>query len=251
MVEAFAKSLPDIEQNLLKKFKKVVDTAINHPEDFDEVFRDFEDACTDTGHASTDAAMKSIKEHLIRARGMSKAEAEWLEQKWKDVKDLDDKVRPKIVKAGKPMWLKVLGKIAFGGVVLVGLNMSINTPTRNDIQMRNQLDQIRQLTETPKLLISEDQFSIMAGGLMVQDAPFSSVQMPAAVAAVADKPVEVELATPSGTRTFTSTVGRVYQNVPEAARPAIEHGYDQPAQQHKDITVTSPVGSGHFTFPSK
>ena len=80
--------------------------------------------------------------------------------------------------------------------------------------------------------------------------------MPVEVAAVADTPVNVEMTTPSGTRSFTTTIKQVYQNVPPQAQqtiqqdaPKIDHGYDHPdSGYHKTFTVKSPVGTATFSY---
>jgi len=46
-MKAVTKALYDVQQNLVKTFKKAADTAINDPADFEKVWQDFEKACQD------------------------------------------------------------------------------------------------------------------------------------------------------------------------------------------------------------
>jgi hypothetical protein len=86
--------------------------------------------------------------------------------------------------------------------------------------------------------------------------------MPAAVAAIAQAPVQVEVQNGASTYTGTTTVSQFYRAVPQA-RPAIEnhafhieHGYDKPTnwnqivrdayEHHVNIDVNAGFASAHF-----
>jgi len=261
-MKSYIKGVTDISKALIKTFNKACDVALdpNHTQaDIDQVWRDFEKACHDAGYTSTDAAREEMKGHLIQQLqngGMSKAQAEaWGEQKWKDVMDLGDRVReavPKAEKAWRFMSLKVLGAIVvLGGVlsVIPGLHHSETQDEKmyRVTQLLNEMDASNKALQA--LETTEDQFNIMTGGLEVGGAE-PSEPLPTAVAAVAEQPVEVEVTRPSGTHSFTSTIGQVYRNAPQEAQHRIEHDYDHPTvYHHKDITVTSPVGSVRITVP--
>ena len=262
-MKSFTKAVSDITQNLVKTFKKACDVAIdpNRSSDMEQVWRDFENACKDAGNTSTDAAHDEVKEHLARQMqggGMSKAEFEkWFEQKWKDVKDLGDKVieaAPKVKRFGKFLRLKILGAIAIGGVFIY--RVGHERPSQESIRMQNRLQYLDSINQrNQSIQIKEDQFHIMTANMQIASTPIQ-MPMPVAVAAVAEKPVKVQVTTPSGTRSFTSTIRQVYQNVsPQAQQkieqdaPKIDHDYDhQDTGFHKTFTVDSPVGSATFSY---
>lgn len=282
-MRSFAKAVTDITRNLVDKFEKAADAAVkssyDNMADAERAFKDFEDACTSAQKTSVDGAYGELKEHLtrwMREEGMSKAEAEkWFESKWTDVKGLGDKIRnaaPKAKAAGKFVWLKVLGAIAAVPVILLGLKLGTQAPRKDEIRRANdQQDEARIYAQMQMIEASEEQFNQLRQMMSdVEVPPASPAPMPMAVAAVAPEPVQVEVATPSGNEEYTSTVGRVWQAVPQARHEIeqeamhLDHGYDHPDPNscvatdclnqhsnqsfHKEFTVDSPIGSATFKY---
>jgi hypothetical protein len=270
---SFSKAVTDINERLIKLFKEAAEVAMDpNPSlaDIDKVFLNLYHACRDAKYESLNAAYHELKEHLtreLRVAGMSGAEADRrFDQKWKSVIDLSDRVRraaPTVKKVGEFLWLKVVGAIAAGGLSLYGI---LNQPPAMDKNLQRveemrsfMASQDRIMEQLRSFKASEDQFNIMVDGLGVPSAPeparMEPARMPITVAAAAPNRVQVEVTTTSGTQTFVSTVGRVYQNVPEArhqieqatATPAT-HDSDHSSRFHKEFTVNSPIGSAHFKY---
>jgi len=280
-MKSFVKGVSDISQSVVKTFKKACDVAVdpNHTQaDIDQVWRDFEKACEEAGN-TTDAVHGEVKEHVtqhMRDGGMSEVEAEkWFEQKWKDVKDLGDKIRqasPKVEATGKLFWLKILGlagATAAGGWVLTAITGAHRPETESDRMYQFFRREAAETAQMQRLLVSEEEFNIMIGGLAVQSAPLPDAThiaaaaapepMPAAIAAEANEPAEVEVITPSGTLNVTSTIGRVYQNAPGPVRREMEqeplkidHGYDHQKPNlgghHKEFTVATDFAAAHVKY---
>jgi len=267
-MKSFTKAVTDIHQHLIKLFKDAAEVAIElNPTqaDIDKVFLDLYHACRDAKYESLNAAYSELKGHLSREMqetGMSLAEADKrFDQKWKNVLDLGDRAQraaPTVQKFGKFLWLKVAGAVAAGCLFIYGIQ---NQPSAMDKNLQRMEEMRSSLASHERIMeqlqsfkASEDQFNVMIGGLRVPSAP-EPARMPITVAAAAPQPVRVEVTTPSGTRTFMSTVGRIYQDVPEArheieqatARP-IERGSDHSGEFHKEFTVNSPIGSAHFKY---
>jgi len=265
---SFAKALTDIHQRLSKLFEDAARVAMDPNRtqaDIDRVFLNLYHGCRDAGYESLDAAYSELKKHLskgMQETGMSLADAnKWFDQQWKKVIDLSDRAQraaPTVQKFGRFLWLKVAGAIAGGGLFLYGIQ---NQPSATDKnlqrieEMRSSLaSQERIMDQLRSFTASEDQFNMMIGGLGVPSA-HQPARMPLTVAASACQVVRVEVTTTAGTRTFTSTMGRVYQDVPEA-RQEMEYATARPIDRssndsggfHKQFTVNSPVGSAHFEY---
>jgi hypothetical protein len=281
-MKTFARAVSHITQNLVEKFEKASDVAtkgLNQTQsDVDQVWRDFDNACKDAKKTSIDAAYAELKEHVTKQMqdgGMSKAGAEKLfENKWQAVMDLGEKIHraaPKGEKAGTSLWLKVLGVIAAIPVMILGFKMGTAAPTRDEIRMHNNLqDEARINAQMQSFQTSEEQFAQIARMMGDLNVPSAPEPLPVAVAAAAPEPVEVEVITSSGTQEFTSTVGRVWQSVPQARHEIeqealyLDHGYDHPDPNscvatdclsqhrnlafHKEFTVDSPIGKAHFKY---
>jgi hypothetical protein len=253
-MKSLTKAVYDIEKNLVRTFKDASNVALdpNHTmADVQRVWDNFAQACKDTGNTSTDAAHGEVKEHVtkhMREGGMSKAEADaWFESKWKNVKELGDKVMkatPKIEAAAKYAWLKFVGVVTaiFIGAIIIAVTqtprISPGQQAAHEV-IRHARDTQRQVEDLSKIMVTQGRLQIMLGGMVVPSAPAPVADLPAPVAAVAEVPVIVEFASPAQPepRTYTSTVAQVYRNSPPQAQrqieqdaPQIKHDYDRPSR---------------------
>ncbi len=257
---SFTTAVAKIHKNLIDTFEKAANAAVKGTGDAEQTWRDFEKACKDTGSASTDAARDEVKKHVTTrwtGGGMSKVEAEaQFGAKWKQVKDLGDKViknAPKVEAAARYGWLRFVGVVTAifaGAMVYSAANRGPSTQTKAALEtVRHEEMQQEQIERLSEIVISEEEFNIMIGGLEVQSAPTpvapiapvaAAAALPPPIAAAAALPVKVEVTTPNGTRSFESNIGEVYSNSPREVRerlvntvpspppPKITHGYDGP-----------------------
>lgn len=276
---SFWSVVSDITKNLIKTFEKNADKAVDDPDDGSQADQDAKKAGQDTSNTARDGANDEIRNH---------------DPAWKSVKDLSDKViaaEPKVVAAAKYGWLKFLGAVTaiFAGTMVF---VATQTPSKSPDQqaaedvLRHARETQQQVEYLDKIVVSEDEFNTMIGGIAVPSAP-TPTELPAAtpaqaavlpppVAAVAAEPARVEVATSSGTQTYTTTVGQVYREAPERVRremdssdpppSKIEHDYDHENPNdcfhthclggdintaggfHKDFTVDAGFASAHITY---
>ena len=260
---SFSETVTKINKNLIDTFEKAADAAAKGTADAEQHWRNFEKACQDTGSTSLDAAYEKAKKHLTTRwmeLGLTKAEAEArFAAKLKHLKELAEKSQtvqtygPKVQAAAKYGWLKFVGGVTaiFAAAVVytsaTNSGPSPETKAALETLRRNEIHQ-EQLKRLNDIVISEEDFNIMIGGLEVPSAPTpvepavavaAAPALPAPIAAAAAMPVAVEVTTPSGTRTFESNIGQVYRNSPPVVRerlentvssppPKITHGYDGP-----------------------
>ena len=250
---SFTTALAKIHKNLIYTFEKAADAAVKGETDAEQTFRDFEKACKDTGITSTDAIRDELKKHLTKSwmdSGMSKVDAEaQFGAKWKNVKDLGDKVikyAPKVETAAKVGWLKFVGVVTaiFSGAMIYVYTQTPSGPTPDQ---KAALDIIRHVENTRRqigylnqIVISQNELYELLRGLEVQSAPTLVLPIPIAVAATA--PVEVQVTTPNGTRTFETTFGQVYVNSPPPVR---EHLVNNPPETYGNDDPGSTENSGH------
>jgi len=274
---ATGKTLVDINRRILKWLEDNTRNLENLTQkDLDKLEDDWRKLSENTKSESLEQLYSEMKEavtkHLM-GLGMSKPQADdWVRPRWKNFIDCVETVRkslpmvvPAVKKAGNFMWLKVLGGIAALPVIFLCLKMGSAAPSKVMIRMH---DATRLAEQMKSFQTSEEQFSQMIVNLNVSLPAAPSAPMPIAVAAAAPEPMEVEVTTSSGTQTITSTVGRVWESVPQARHEIeqevlhLDHGYDHPDQgscvstdclsqhpdkrYHKEFTVDSPIGSAHF-----
>jgi hypothetical protein len=275
---SFWKAVSSIVKNLEKTFEKNADKAVNDPDDGRQADRDAWKVGEDTRSTARDAANDEVKNH---------------DPAWKGIKDLSDKVIdavPKVEAAAKYRWLKFVGVVTaiFTGAIFFA---STQTPSISPEQqaardvIRHAEETKRQIEYLNQIMLSEDDWNIMMGGLEVQSptpvntpaaVPAEAAPLPPIIAAAAAEPMTVEVTTPNGTREFTTTVENVYRQAPDRVRqvmtqapppPKIDHGYDHENPNdcyhthclggdiskaggfHKDFTVTAVDGNGN-TFGS-
>lgn len=277
---ATSKALIDIDQTILKWLEEKTDRENLTHTDIEKLEEDWRKLGENTKSKSLEQLYSEMKEavtkHLMGI-GMSKTQAEeWVSPRWKDFIDRVETIRKSpptvvpIVKKANFMWLKVMGGIAAVPALFLCLKMGSDAPSKTMIKMHNDMQGATIIAEQMKSFqVTEQQFSHMIVDLNVSSPPVPSEPMPIAVAAAAPEPVEVEVTASSGaTQTITSTVGRVWESVPQARHEIeqevlhLDHGYDHPdprscvstdclsqhpdKRYHREFAVDSPIGSAHF-----
>jgi hypothetical protein len=283
---SFTTAVAKIHKNLIDTFEKAADAAVKGSADSEQTWHDFVNACKATGHDTTDAAHDEVEKHMTKHwmdRGMSKAEADVrFGEKWKRIKNLGDTVltnAPKVEAAAKYGWLKFVGGVTAifaAAMVYTAANSGPSPQTKAALEtLRRDEVQQEQVKRLNEIVISEEDFNIVIGGLEVPSAPTPVEQvapaaaapaLPAPIAAAAALPVAVEVTTPAGTRTFETNIEQVYRNSPPVVRehlektvsspppPKITHGYDGPGITEDPISCfvrhcMSGGGDGqHKTF---
>jgi hypothetical protein len=280
------KALSKIEQKLIKSFEDAAQVAQDpnpSTDDIQRVWENFKQTCKDTGNTTTDAVQGEIKEHVTKQKqldGMSKAEADkWFEQKWKDVKDLGDKVigaTPKIKSAAKFGWLKFVGAVTAifsGALIYSSIHSGPDAETQNWLNFfRHEDFQRIQIKELEKIVVQDEEFNIFIGGI----ATAPPIELPAAppealppqIEAMAAMPVKVDVTTTSGSQSYNTTVERVYRNAPEPVKTfmvnnppqKMDHDYDHPEnfhvnlddyrsnQPHKQYTIKTEFSSATVSY---
>jgi hypothetical protein len=232
------------------------DAAVNTEKKFEEAVHDFLENKDTSGQKSEEAG-KDVADSSNEAAGKEGSQHSSVpDAVVKDILDAGDQVKaaiPKVEEAVKIGWKGFVGGIAalFAGCMVIAV---VNTkPTPEQVKMSNfireeaaQQEEMRLFSERfQQFQASEDEINMMVGGIMAApqptlDTPVAAaeavepVQLPAAVAPVADVPVRVEETTENGTdRVMASTVGTVYRNSPsqvqraiESTAPKIQHDYN-------------------------
>jgi len=256
------KVIAKLEENIMKVVEEGTDLCLdpNHTK-ADELKWDQDankvsgDGIHDLGDEARSQATDGATEYLMN-RGFSKEDADkWPENSVKRVAEISEKVHKAVPKV-KYGFLKFVGVVTaiFSAIMAVSfLNRPGPTPEHKaalDVIRRSGEAQ-RQLAYLGKIVITTDQLNLMVGGMLVRSAPAPVADLPAPVAAVAEVPVIVEIATPDEAepRAYTSTVAQVYRNSPPQAQrrieqdaPKIEHDYNRPSNnacnhcldQHRD-----------------
>jgi hypothetical protein len=281
------KVIGQVEQNIVRVVKEGTDlfTKPHTEEDVQKWEQDcknvFKTSTQEIGDEAYSQAKEGATKHLMD-RGFSKAEAErWSESVVKKVMDQAEKVRagiPKVGQAAKLGWLKFVGAVTavFGAVMTFSF---IQRDERAD-KSRKMVAFIEHVEEERKIIVSREDFNVMAGSLLVTPAPpvttsapppaaAAAAPLPEPVAAIAAAPALVEIKTESGkTQTVKTTVERVYRSAPPRVQnimrnyPAfhIEHDYDKPGPDtengynhheqlpHKSFTVSSDFASIHVSY---
>jgi cytoskeletal protein RodZ len=166
-----------------------------------------------------------------------------------------------------PKWMRVLGIVGgavFGVWFIVGLinapspAPSIQQQTIADVQKHvNDFHDAQAAITASTITVSTSDFDSMFDALEAPPA-IDEPPLPAeAIAPEAAEPVMIEKATPQGNRSYSTTLGRVYQDATPEIRQEmakIDHGYDHPdphdcfvnhcLSPHKDFTVTADFDSG-------
>lgn len=259
-----ASTLINFNKNIMRVVKEGCELFINPHTEADvlkweqDVKNVFGDGAQSVGDESCTQAQDGATNHLM-GRGMSKADAEaWANHTWEKVLDISEKVRPTVPKVkdvGKFFWAKLLAAVVVGGYVLTAITGVHKPESESEKMYRSIQYEAMKAEQMQNFLVSEEQFNEMIGGLRVaqsapeptRDAPApvaaEAMPIPIAVAAEAAEPVEVEVVTPSGTQNFTSTLGRVYQNVPPPARREIERTVTVPPIAHNYTSITDDPNS--------
>jgi len=160
---------------------------------------------------------------------------------------------PKVEEAVKIGWKGFVGVVASLFAVCMVYAVVHTRPSPEEVEMSNYIraeaaraEEMRLFSERfQQFQASQDEINMLVSGIMAApqptpDPPVAAaqaeepVQLPAAVAPVADVPVRVEEITEYGTdRVTASTVGTVYRNSPpqgqraiESTAPKIQHDYN-------------------------
>jgi hypothetical protein len=285
-----AKSLAHITQNIIRLTEErclimTRDHTQAEMDQNDEAFKNvFQDSEANAASAAESAAQEGATNSLM-AKGFSKAEAEAMVKfQWEKIKSLEDSV----VKVGKEAWTlgnkvavaTVSAMVAF--VVIVGTWRAATQPRKmseDEIKFRNMQAEIAEIKregeQTSEMLANMNEVIHNFQNIAAAPTPVLAGEVPAALAAVVDVPVAVEIETPDAPpQETTLTVGQVYRAAtPQAQRqierdvPKIEHDYNKPSvtscvvtdclnqhrdewnrkvnqlNQHKDYSVTMGDGS--------
>jgi hypothetical protein len=287
---SFETALAKIEKNVIDLFEKAANAAVKGQTDAEQVFRDFEKACEDTGFTSREAIREELKKSFTKRwmnAGMSKAEAEaQFEGNWEEVIDLGDKIKeaidlrdkvinsaPKVEAAAKSGWLKFVGTVTAifaGAMAYIYIQTPSGLPPDQEAALRymeQTLGQVDRLNHLSQMVIRENEFSTMLHGLEGLSAPTPLESLPPLIAVVAVAPVQVQVTTPKETRTFETTFGEVYANVPPQVQEymtnnppethsievddAMRERFRQSGgnDHHKTFTVDgTPFGSATFSY---
>lgn len=284
------KVIGQVEQNIMRVVKEGTDLLTKPHTKEDELKWEqdcknvFKTSSQDIGDEAYSQAKEGATKHLMD-RGLSKEEAErWSENVVKKVMDQAEKVRagiPKVQQAAKLGWLKFVGAVTaiFGAV----MTFSFMQRDERAEKSRKMLAFVEHVEEERKIMVSREDFNVMAGSLLVTSAPpvttsapataaaapAAPAPLPAPVAAIAAAPALVEIKTESGkTQTVKTTVERVYRSAPPRVQnimrnyPAapIEHDYDKPGpgpengyqhseqHPHKSFTVSTDFASIHVSY---
>ena len=237
-------------QQAIDKFFYVL-THSNSMSDVDNAWKELWDACKEDTDVSIDAAKETIKDRMLAAGWTEKNVDDFLGNRWKDVKDAADKVRetaPKVVTKTKHLWAKMMAGVALTCLSVFayisgsdwgqnGVDSAnrLNEQYRRDLEMaryQREMNDFNALTSAlrapalPDIPTGADPTEAVRAALPVQIA-----ELPASVAAVAIQPIQVTAKAPNGeTKTFTSTVGQMYNDVPEMRRDIRREAEDQQAE---------------------
>lgn len=238
------RTITGVEENIIQVVKEGADLAARGggtATERAEWEQHVKDVCKNGSQRFNDETRKEIERqttsHLMD-RGVSKAEAEtWSSQTLAKVKDLNDRIHPKVVAGEHWLMFKLAAVLAFGGWVLTAITGYHGPQTAADKMyddMRNQASVRAGEASNPGLIqVSEDDFNMLIGGLVktvppevqpTPDGPPASAApgpFPPAVAAESQQPVAVTVATPNGTQTISTTIGQVYVNAPPPVRMRI------------------------------
>jgi hypothetical protein len=192
-----------------------------------------------------------------------------MENKWKDVWDAGEKVRPslpKVERAGKWAWLKVTAAVAVvGGLIAFAVQSGHQTGQAANDFIGNAQSSAAAYQSERNLNASADEYQEMMESLKLENIPSVPDQpapaqaaepaavaaMPAPVAAVAAVPVQVQVMDAHGAvvQQATRTVAQVWQASP-VSRPQIEQYAGRGSgggHQISGWTVSgTPFGSVHF-----
>lgn len=280
------KVVSQVEQNIMRVVKEGTNLLTN-PNHTKEDELKWEQDCKNVFKTSSqdisDEAYSQAKEgatkHLMD-RGFSKQEAERLsENVVKKVMDQAEKVRAgltKVQQAAKLGWLKFVGAVTaiFGAV----MTFSFIQRDEHADKSRKMAAFIQHVEEEQKIMVSTEDFDVMAGSLLVTSSPpvtpsvpptaAAAPPLPAPIAAIAAAPALVEVKTESGkTYTVNTTVERVYRSAPPRVQNImrndppfhVEHDYDKPSPStendyqhseqhpHKSFTVSTDFAGIHVS----
>lgn len=260
-IVSIAKTLTTEAQSLVKLFEeyalKLADANATDA-DKSKVWDDLESKGRGTSDAAKGEAEKHAKEaftkHLVSEGWTNDAAEAQFHVYWRRFTDPDglrkakEDVKQKIKAVPKELsavWFKLVAAIAAIGVC--GL---IYTAARKGVQPSPEFIALQKeellMQQIQSFQVATDQLTIMTGGLLVASAPAAVDALPEPVAAIAAAPAEVEVTNNSGTHTYSTTVGQIYQNVPQE-RHEIEHAAGGSFQNsrgfHKEFTITNGDGS--------
>ncbi len=239
------KTVKGVEENIIKVVKEGADLAARGGGTETERAaweQHVKDVCKDGNQSFNDEAQKEMERHTTKHlmdRGAGKAEAQaWSSQTLKKVKDLNERIHPKVVAGERWLMLKLGAALAFGGWALTAITGYNGPQTAADKMygdMQHQAAMRAEETQNLEMIqVSEDDFNMLIGGLVktaapdvqsTPDAPPASAPpapFPPAVAAESKQLVTVTVATPSGTQIIATTIGQVYANAPPPVRERID-----------------------------
>jgi hypothetical protein len=243
------KRVEAVVQHVVDIFKKPNPTQ----KEVDDVGREIEDLQKDVQADSWNATIDEIRERLVkdfRSLGMSAEDADkMVEQKWKDVKDLADKLRDTAPKSWKWLTVKV-GALAMAAIGMLYMVISQGTSGGNAVYNRTQ--QVENQSELSDLEFqvetSQEEFKRLSDA--IQNIPSVEVprepevvRLPVIVAAVEATPVVAVISSPAGTsQTVQTNIGTIYRAIPEA-----RHRLESYASRHHSIhghaDVSAPFGA--------
>ena len=238
-------TIKGVEDNIMKVIKEGADLAARGggtEAERTQWEQHVRDVCKNGIQSFNDEARKELERHTTKHlmdRGASPEEArKWASQTLQKVKDLNEKVHPKVVAGEKWLMLQLGALLVFGGWALTTITGYREPPNAADKMygdMQHQAAVRAEETENLEAIqISEDDFNMLIGGLVktappqikstpdAQPASAALGPFPPAVAAESKQPVAVTVTTPTGTQTITTTIGQVYTNAPPPVRRRID-----------------------------
>jgi len=279
----FQKAVSKIHQNILKLIEEGFHTFDDNAtqEDKDKFLQDlqnvFKGSSEDALNEARAQAEEGATKHLLD-RGYSQADIERrFNPVWEKIKNAAEEARvtiPEVEKAAHSVWLRVVG--FFGAIAALAAGTATyaffhSGPTPDeqaalDIIHQSQVQRM-QIERLSEIMISAGEFHIMIDGLTAPSAPTpTQAPLPLRVEAVAAVPVHVTVITPTGAQEFTTDIGQMYRNSPEAVQHRVEQTVSSPIEQaasspdeqtasppdrsfHKTFTVSgTPFGSATFSY---
>lgn len=228
-------------------------------------------ATSDIEQTSYEAFKAQLKLRMTQAGADAGDVENWLEshakEVWSKAQELrKSKAAKALATADKWFLAKVYIGLVFGGLTLTAITgyHAPETQAEKDYheihaRAKNLNEQIGYLDH---VIIPEDQFNVMVGGLLVSPAPTPTPDTPAPEAAEAPKPIEaapapieipavaavetapivVDVETSGARQSVVSTVGQVYRNSPSP----VQHAIEQHAIQHDYNNDNSAAFAQHL-----
>jgi len=243
-------TLSNIHGNIIKVFEdgaRIATGSDYNQADVDKHWQDIDNVGKVSSRDSLNEAYAQVKEaatkHLMD-RGWSKAGVDgWFNPRWAKILNAAEKARgsmPEVEKAAHSVWRQLVGfvgaiaALAAGTAIIATVN-SGPTPEKQSILDFLHRDQVlqQQIQRWSDIMIREEEFRRMVNvfdipnlppAIVLQETPVAvPVAMPASIKAVAALPLLVEVSHGPSAYIGRTTVGEVYQNVPQARQQIDTH----------------------------